>query len=231
MEFVSTFLIGFLGSFHCIGMCGPIVLALPSSDSKTSLIVSRLIYNFGRIVTYAFLGGILGVLGGKIILSGYQEILSIFLGVVLIAFAVFPYLLDKVFSKGIIEPLISPLKNFVSTFLASKSKVAFFLIGILNGYLPCGLVYAGLVKSVHSGTLVYGSLHMLAFGLGTLPLMFAWGILSNFLTLKARRIGNYIAQFWLIVLGVIFILRGLSLGIPYISPILDSVLGVPQCCH
>lgn len=212
-------------------MCGPIVLALPTSESKTSLVTTRLIYNFGRIVTYAFLGGILGVLGGKIILSGYQEILSIFLGVVLISFAVFPYFLDKVFSKGIIEAIISPLKNFISTFLASKSKIAFFLIGILNGYLPCGLVYAGLVKSVHSGTLVYGSLHMLAFGLGTLPLMFSWGILSNFLSLKARRIGNYIAQFWLVVLGIIFILRGLSLGIPYVSPILDSVLGVPQCCH
>ena len=217
---ISALLLGLLGSFHCIGMCGPIAFLLPvdrSNSWKRGLQI--FLYHFGRVFTYAIIGALFGFLGKNLSIFGIQQHLSIAIGVLMILLVLLP---KKILSQfNVTKPiygLISKMKSALGKELKKKTPETFFTIGFLNGFLPCGLVYMAVFASIAMGNVWQGSLYMALFGIGTIPLMTAAIYLGNVITgTVKKRIRKSIPVF-IILFGCLFILRGLGLGIPYLSP-------------
>jgi len=220
MDWLIPLTIGLVGSFHCVGMCGPIAIALPLKDNNwISRIFSGSVYNVGRIFTYGILGFLFGLLGKGIQLAGFQRWISILLGIVMIISVLFPYLFRQkiTFStlfSGFAIRLIGNLKKLFS----KRSYFSLFLIGLLNGLLPCGLVYVAIAGSINAGDVKNGILFMVLFGLGTLPLVLLVSLIGNVISLNMRRKVGKLVPYFIVILGVLFVLRGMSLGIPYVSP-------------
>ena len=223
-EILAAFFIGLVGSLHCIGMCGPIAIALPVPDSNNlSFFTGRILYNLGRVVTYSFLGAVLGLLGGRIALAGAQQVVSIILGVVIIISVLLPQKYKNYFAQHpLIQKLAQPLKANIGVLFKKGTFSAMFLIGILNGFLPCGLVYVALAGAIASGDAISGAAVMILFGLGTVPAMFAATIMGKFINVGIRTKIRKAVPILAIILGLIFVLRGMNLGIPYISPKLST---------
>ena len=219
-EIFAAFFIGFFGSLHCIGMCGPIAIALPvPNSSNLSFLTGRILYNLGRVITYSFLGAVLGLIGSKIALAGAQQIISIVLGVIIIIAVLLPQKYKNYFVQlPLIQKLAQPLKKNIGILFSKGTFSAMFLIGILNGFLPCGLVYVALAGSIASGNSISGAAVMILFGLGTVPAMFAATVLGKFVNVGIRTKIRKAVPVLAILLGVIFVLRGMNLGIKYISP-------------
>jgi uncharacterized protein len=219
-EIYAAFFVGLVGSLHCIGMCGPIAIALPIPDSSNlSFFTGRILYNLGRVVTYSFLGAILGLLGGRIAVAGAQQVVSIILGVLVIVAVLLPQKYKNFFAQHpAIQKLAQPLKSNIGMLFKKGTFSAMFLIGILNGFLPCGLVYVALAGAIASGDAISGAAVMILFGLGTVPAMFAASVFGKFINIGIRTKIRKAVPVLAILLGVIFILRGMNLGIKYISP-------------
>lgn len=229
MIFLTAFLTGLLGSFHCAGMCGPIALAVPTKGKSTGeRLISKVVYNSGRILTYAILGGVLGAFGLGLKLAGMQQSISIAAGILIIVVAVFS---TKTIEKWIGNPFSLVKGKTLSTLFQSPSYPSIFTIGLLNGLLPCGFVYVGLIGSVATQHAADGVLFMAIFGLGTFPMMLGVGMVGQFLTAHARTTVNKWVPVFAILIGCIFIARGLNLGIPYVSPkITTDNTAVKECC-
>lgn len=216
----SALIFGFISSLHCVGMCGPIAMMLPidqnNSFKKWSQIAT---YQLGRVVAYASLGLLFGVLGSGFFFAGFQQQLSILVGVLMILIAIIPEkkLAQYNFSKPIYK-LISTVKTQLGLQFKNKSYKSLFLIGLFNGYLPCGMVYIALFGAMAMNHVFLGSLYMILFGLGTIPLM---AVVVNFF--KSTSFTFY-AKFQkaipvlMILMGILFIVRGFGLNIPYFSP-------------
>ena len=216
----SALIFGLLGSFHCVGMCGPIAFMLPVDRKNPVKRAFQLMsYHAGRILTYSVLGLVFGIVGKSFNLFGIQQQLSIIIGVLMIVVILIP---TKIFNKyNFSRPLykaVGKVKSSMGTALKKKDPGTFFTIGYLNGLLPCGLVYMAFFGALSSGGALEGGLYMAVFGLGTIPLMTTAIYLGNFLKGKAKqRIVKMIPVF-VVIVGVLFIVRGLGLGIPYVSP-------------
>ncbi len=216
----TALLLGLAGSFHCIGMCGPIAFVIPvDRSSKSRLFFQTFLYNLGRLVSYSLIGVLFGFIGKGLYLAGFQQRLSILMGVIMIATILIPAsLFNKYnFSKPLYK-IIAKVKSKLSLYLTKKSNKALFSIGFFNGFLPCGLVYMALIGSISTGNVVQGALYMALFGLGTIPMMAAAVLLGNFVNISVRAKIQKIIPALVVVIGLLFILRGLGLGIPYISP-------------
>ncbi|MEP3837007.1 MAG: sulfite exporter TauE/SafE family protein [Algibacter sp.] len=229
----SAFILGLLGSFHCVGMCGPIAFMLPVDRTNGFKKASQIaIYHFGRLLAYSTIGLVFGLIGKGLFIFGFQQQLSIAIGVLMILVVLIP---QKTFNKyNVSKPiykLISKVKSALGTALKKKTMDTFLTIGFLNGFLPCGLVYMAIFAAIANGNALNGSLYMSIFGLGTIPLMTTAIYFSHFLKGKARqRIQNIIPVF-VVIIGVLFIIRGLGLGIPYLSPapVYDMVTNGIDC--
>jgi sulfite exporter TauE/SafE len=217
---VTAFILGLMGSFHCVGMCGPIAFLLPLDRSNSLLkYVQLLLYHTGRLITYAILGILFGLLGKSLYLFGFQQQLSIGIGLVMILLVLMPesFLRRYAISKPVYQ-LISKVKSALGSQLKQRTPDTFFTIGFLNGFLPCGLVYMALLGAVGEANVWEGSMYMVLFGMGTIPLMTATLFLGNFLKGEVRTRIRRLIPVFVVLVGVLFILRGLGLGIPYISP-------------
>ncbi|WP_339756712.1 sulfite exporter TauE/SafE family protein [uncultured Winogradskyella sp.] len=217
---VSALILGLLGSLHCVGMCGPIAFMLPVDRSNSFTKVSQIgVYHFGRLLAYSLLGFISGLIGKSLYIFGIQQQLSIVIGVLMIVLVLIPYkTLGKYNLSRPLNKIISKVKSSLGKALKKKSADTFLTIGFLNGFLPCGLVYMAVFGAIATGSLLEGSLYMVLFGLGTIPLMTTAIYLGKFLnTTIKQRIQKAIPVF-VVIIGVLFILRGLGLGIPYLSP-------------
>lgn len=217
---VSAFVLGLLGSFHCVGMCGPIAFMLPVDRSNSLKKVFQIgLYHFGRLLAYSLIGLVFGLLGKSIYIFGLQQQLSIAIGVLMIVVVLIPY---QTFSKyNASKPLfklISKVKSALGKELKKKTPDTFLTIGFLNGFLPCGLVYMAVFAAIATGSLINGSIYMVVFGLGTIPLMTTAIYISRFLKGSMRQHIQKAIPVFVVFIGVLFILRGLGLGIPYISP-------------
>ncbi|UMB61365.1 sulfite exporter TauE/SafE family protein [Lutibacter sp. A80] len=216
----TALVLGLAGSFHCIGMCGPIAFVLPvDRSSKSKLIFQTILYHLGRIISYSLIGLLFGFIGKGLYLAGFQQRLSILMGVVMIAIVIIPVsIFNKYnFSKPIYK-IIGKVKHKLGLYLTKKSNKALFLIGFFNGFLPCGLVYMALLGSISTGNVLNGSLYMAIFGVGTIPLMTGAIFLGDFVNLSIRNKIQKAIPVFVVIIGLLFILRGLGLGIPYISP-------------
>lgn len=216
----SAFLFGLISSLHCIGMCGPIAMMLPVDRNNPTKKASQiLIYHLGRITAYATIGFVFGLLGKGFYLAGIQQRLSIFIGIMIIFIVLIPVkLFSKYnFSKPIFK-IISNIKTALGNQFKNKSYKSIFTIGLLNGFLPCGMVYVALFGAIAMQSPVYGSFYMILFGLGTIPLMSLVIYMNSFLSISVRNKIQKVIPLVAIGIGCLFILRGLGLGIPYISP-------------
>ncbi|MGY8914256.1 MAG: sulfite exporter TauE/SafE family protein [Flavobacteriales bacterium] len=217
---LSAIILGLLGSLHCVGMCGPIAFLLPVDRNNSYKKLSQIfIYHLGRLLAYGTIGLVFGFLGKGLYVFGMQQKLSIFIGFVMILVVLLPY---KTFQKyNFSQPMfkvLSKIKSRLGKELQRKSPDTFLTIGLLNGFLPCGLVYMALFAAIAMGDPWDGSLYMILFGLGTIPLMTSAIYFTGILKGTARkRIQNLIPVF-VIVIGLLFIIRGLGLGIPFLSP-------------
>lgn len=231
----SAFLIGLFGSFHCIGMCGPIALALPiQNDNRLNLIVGRLLYNIGRAITYATFGLVFGLVGQSLSLAGFQQSASIFAGVLILSMVLLPSkITQKIYLLKPAYGFTNILKRKFGTLLKRKSIASTFMIGLLNGFLPCGLVYIAVAGAIASGGYFDGAAYMFVFGIGTLPIMLSVSLAGNFIGLNVRKRIHKIIPAFMIVLAFLFILRGMNLGIPYISPQLQQteITDESVICH
>jgi sulfite exporter TauE/SafE len=230
--FLSAIIFGLLGSFHCIGMCGPIAFMLPiDRHNKTKGFFQILSYHLGRLLSYSLIGLLFGFLGKGFYFFGFQQQLSIIVGISMILVVIFPTFFSKVnFSKSITK-VISKVKNALGKELKKKRNDTFFTIGFLNGFLPCGLVYMAVFGALATTNAFLGSLYMFIFGLGTIPLMTAVVYLGNFTKGSLRKNIQKMIPIVVVIIGVLFVLRGLGLGIPYISPapVLDLVSNSSSC--
>lgn len=220
---ITALLLGLMGSFHCAGMCGPIALSLPlHGNNWWQKTAGGIIYNLGRTVTYGVMGALFGLIGQGFHWLGFQQLVSILMGSFMIASVFFPYLFRNKNSINI-EFFTTPLRKAIQRMFQMRSYLGLFLVGLLNGLLPCGLVYLAIAGAIGTGSVYYGVAFMVLFGLGTLPMMLLISMLGNFLSIAIRNKINKIIPYLILVIGTIFILRGLSLGIPFLSPPADKL--------
>jgi len=229
----TALIFGLLSSFHCIGMCGPIAMMLPVDRSNPAKKVTQILsYHLGRISAYAAIGFVFGLLGKGFFMAGMQQKLSVIIGVLMIVAIVIP---EKTFaqynfSKPVFR-LISKVKQALGNQFKKKSYPSLFTIGLLNGFLPCGMVYVALFGAIAMQSISLGILYMVLFGLGTIPLMSTVVYINSFLTVSIRNKIQKAIPYVVVLIGVLFILRGLGLGIPYVSPATMSlfVQANPNC--
>ncbi|MGK0252598.1 MAG: sulfite exporter TauE/SafE [Mariniflexile sp.] len=232
--FLSALVLGLLGSFHCIGMCGPIAFMLPVDRTNTFKKVSQItIYHVGRLLAYSFIGLIFGLIGKSLYIFGFQQQLSIAIGVLMIAVVLIPKTVfnNYNFSKPIYKA-ISKVKSALGNAFKRKTADTFLTIGFLNGFLPCGLVYVAVFGAIAGGNAFDGMLYMAIFGLGTIPLMTTAIYFSHFLKGAVRQKIQKAIPVFVVLIGILFVLRGLGLGIPYISPApVYDVVSNSMDCH
>lgn len=224
----TAFLLGFLGSAHCAGMCGPLALMLPTTgNSRMKFLYGRIFYNSGRILTYAVLGAIFGLLGHTFALAGLQRWVSLIAGAgILIGLLASP----RVIVAGPTTRAVSWVKSRLGKLLQRRATSTLFGIGLLNGLLPCGLVYTACAAATTSSTVTGGVEYMALFGLGTLPMMLALSLAGQKLQFALRFKLQRLIPASLLLVGCLLLLRGMDLGIPYLSPKI-SPAGVLKCCH
>lgn len=222
----SAFLLGIGSSLHCLGMCGPLVMAVPfPRDKQTHL--TKSVYFLGKALAYGLLGALIGLLGIKAIWGSAQQYLSIIAGVLIILMAVFPFIIPQ----NVNYPF---QKTFQKTFRHIKENPKwwhFLQLGILNGFLPCGMVYMALTVAFASGSSLEGFLAMIAFGIGTTPILWAVTLVRDKITSSLRERLKPITIGLAILIGGLLILRGLNLGIPYVSPKMNHGVEQEVSCH
>ncbi len=219
--FEIGFLMGLLGSVHCIGMCGPLVLALPMAQ-KTNLEKWGVLflYHFGKISSYSMLGVLFGLFGSQLPLFGVQENISIFIGILMLIYVGYVFVLKPKQKLGFLQfnLLYSSITKQLGMLFKLNNKLAFYLIGFLNGLLPCGMVYLALTSALATQNIFYGGWLMAFFGLGTLPALIMVAIGGQYFGTKFRQQLQSLLPVFIFSMGVLLILRGLNLGIPYLSP-------------
>lgn len=231
--FLTAFTIGALGSFHCIGMCGPIAMAVPLGRAgEWQGVLRGVAYNSGRVITYLILGLIIGMIGERLAMGGFQQTLSVMVGVLILLAVLMPRsITSQVDPTSRISRWVLKAKGVFGSAMRSKSLMGPLSLGLMNGLLPCGLVYVGLAGALAVGNAMESALFMAAFGLGTLPMMLAVHMAGDLVSISARAKIRGMLPYAFAVMGVLFILRGMDLGIPYISPNMDMTYGSQMECN
>jgi len=213
----SALILGLMGSIHCLAMCGPLVLTLNAKKRQTSL--EKFYYNAGRIFTYCLLGALAGLFGSGLEWAIGQQFLSIFSGLLLLSGLLFTWIGTEG-RLSWISKLLVRVKLKMGKLLNGGSRNMWWF-GVYNGMLPCGLTYVALAAAISAGNLFQSVLYMALFGIGTSPMM--WMIVSSFQRLKLSWVsGNKIVRIFTWVLAILLIIRGLDLGVPYLSPDVNS---------
>jgi sulfite exporter TauE/SafE len=224
--------LGLLSSFHCVGMCGPLALSLPVSHlSKQFQWIAIILYNAGRLITYTLLGSLLGILGHQIFLAGWQQWFSLLLGAVVMIYSIQFFFLRKVWQPSWLLGFHTAIQNIMLRLLNARLLIGFLCLGMANGLLPCGMVYLAIAGALSTADTSESIVFMLSFGLGTLPAMLALSLMSFRIDIAARRSIKKAMPYMAMTVAVLLILRGLNLGIPFISPVLASSTGTAASCH
>lgn len=224
VDLVAAFMLGAVGSLHCIGMCGPLALAVPGSNrSRWAFFGERVVFNLGRIVTYGVMGTVLGLVGTSLLI-GVQQELSIVLGVFVLLTVLVPYgFRSRLGRWSPLDRVYAFTQRHFASFLAKKGWTALFTLGLLNGLLPCGLVYTALVGATAEADPVQSALFMMVFGAATAPALIIVAFTGRVLAVKYRTLLTRAVPVLTVVLAAILILRGMNLGIPMVSPKVTQV--------
>ncbi|MBB1148944.1 MULTISPECIES: sulfite exporter TauE/SafE family protein [unclassified Myroides] len=217
---ISALIFGLVSSLHCIGMCGPIALMLPISQNNQVVKIRQMFtYHIGRIAAYSLLGFVFGLFGKGLFLAGFQQQLSIVVGIIMIVLALVPT--NRIGNFNLLKPMyrfVNWIKSSLGKQFKKKSPNALFFIGFFNGFLPCGMVYVALFGALATQDVFLGMAYMAFFGLGTIPLM---SLVIYFKNLFSERFRRNVMKYYpvvIVLIGMLFIIRGLGLNIPFLSP-------------
>lgn len=215
-----AFFMGLFGSLHCAVMCGPLVLALPAAGRSPGMVVlNRVLYQFGRITTYAFMGLVVGFIGNSIAVKGWQQAISLVTGSFLVMMGLFNLFSNHFprivrMQQSMMQPLIQRMGYWL--YRPGGSWMA----GMMNGFLPCGMVYMSLAAALNADTALGGAAFMVFFGLGTFPMMIGVALLGSLLKRKLSLNLSKWLPAMLLIMGLWFLLRGANLDIPMLSPLI-----------
>jgi sulfite exporter TauE/SafE len=200
---ITALLLGLMGSLHCAGMCGPLVLLTPvKGSSRTAIVLSRALYHTGRIAMYAGLGLIFGLIGESILVAGSQRWLSLGVGVLMLVVLFAPLPFGK---KAWRIPML--IKSRFGKLLREPTWTSIFALGVTNGLLPCGLVYMAATAAIAAGCLVNSVLYMTLFGLGTLPMLLTISVTAHRIKFLARPGLQKLVPFGVAIVALILIVR------------------------
>ncbi len=218
---ITAFVTGLFGSLHCAGMCGPLALSF-NFQNKGNPFLNGLVYNASRIFAYILLGLIFGAIGMSFAFAGWQQIISIVSGLIVLMIIFFQQWSSAQPKFTWLMRYNNFVKNKIGKALSQTGFKSVAILGFFNGLLPCGLVYLAVAGAVAGGAVITGGIYMLLFGLGTFPMLFLFSAFGNYLSWKKKlAIRKYLPAFS-VVIGVLLILRGLNLGIPYVSPQINT---------
>lgn len=211
---LSALIIGFLGSFHCVAMCGPIALAITNrAEGDVRFFINRSIYNLGRILTYAFLGLLAGSAGHIFLLAGFQSSISIGIGVLMIITVMLLYFIPERAMKGIVSiKLNQVVKRLLSNQIKKRNRLSLLFTGMANGILPCGFVYVAVAGAAATQEPAHGMVYMVMFGLGTFPAMMLVSLFGKFAGIKFRNLISKASPVFMVLLGLFFIYRGMMIS-------------------
>lgn len=227
---IAGFTLGLFGSIHCVGMCGPLALALPSVHSgQKQKLFAALQYNLGRVITYTLLGLVFGIIGRSFQFIGFQQLFSVITGSIMLLFTVLYFGYKRTWQPQWFQNFIWQVQSFIAA--ALKKNGSSLIIGMANGLLPCGMVYAALAGALVSNSIASSSLFMACFGMATIPLMLLLMQFGNSISLQLRIKLKKLTPFVLVLVSVLLIVRGLDLGIPYLSPLLNVSHASSVQCH
>lgn len=224
--------LGLVSSLHCIGMCGPLALALPVRHlHKPAQVTAIVLYNAGRIITYSMAGLVMGLAGRRIYLAGFQQSLSIVLGIILL-FSTVQYF----FFKNRLQPIwlqkcYYRIQLLMGRCFQPRRLVGYLLPGLVNGLLPCGMVYLAIAGALSTAKVSHSVLFMCSFGAGTLPAMLMLSLFGLRINTSWRQQMKKAMPYIVAGMAVFLIMRGLHLGIPFVSPVLPSAPGDAVSCH
>ena len=219
---ISTGLVlGLAGSLHCVGMCGPLSLGLPMHETSPSRrIIALALYHLGRIITYSLLGLFFGLIGRRFYIAGMQQGLSIALGVMMLVAALQYFIFRYVYQPAFIRKMYSRLQQAMIRVMKNISLPNYVLFGAMNGLLPCGMVYVAIAAAMSTNGILTGTVMMASFGAGTLPAMLALALFGYMVKMPARNQLRRLSPYFVCAIGLVLILRGLNLGIPFVSPVM-----------
>lgn len=215
MNLITPLLVGLAGSLHCIGMCGPLLLAVPlDAAGKRQVLGQMLVYHSGRLLTYAALGLLFGLLGKGLAVAGFQKILSVGAGILMLVMAFMAWRFERlVTALPGFGSLAKWVKSGIGNLLRRNALWSKFTMGLLNGLLPCGMVYAALAGAIATTGILEGGFFMAVFGLGTLPLLLLVSIAGRTFKPGFRRQIRYAQPILLGIVGIILLQRGLQLDL------------------
>jgi sulfite exporter TauE/SafE len=220
-----AFFIGLFGSLHCIGMCGPLDFAVPASQKGWGYIVAdKFLYNLGRVLSYTTIGFLIGFVGRQLWISGFQQGISLASGLLIILAGFSRMFKIRLFNGKVSSRFLAPVSKAIN--YAIQHRAGNFAVGVLNGFLPCGFVYLALVGAINTASPLSAAQYMFWFGAGTFPLMLLATISTGFMSLTVRRRINSALPYLMVCLGFWFILRGMDLNIPYLSPSISDTHSV-----
>ena len=229
---ISGIALGMVSSFHCVGMCGPIAFSLPLHYLPApKKIAGILLYNAGRVITYSILGLVFGFIGRQVYLGGFQQWFSIVLGVVILIILIQSIISKKFLHLNFLDKTNLKLQLFIGKYIKQKQLYGMFLIGAANGLLPCGMVYFAIAGALATGSILGGVGFMASYGLGTMPLMVMLSYFGFMIKISVRNTMKKIIPYFIASIAVLLILRGMNLGIPYISPYFVNTAGKAVSCH
>lgn len=220
-----AFFTGLFGSLHCVAMCGPLVMSVPFPGNVWFSLLQKIIYQLGRILTYALIGFAAGSVGSLFNILGLQQSLSFVSGILLINIAAYHFAGRKTTSSKTYLKLIGPLMSFMGRWMSKP--YGGLIAGSLHGLIPCGMVYMALAGSLNTGSAYAGSEFMFYFGLGTTPLL----MLTSFIPIVLRRFRapRLMIPALFLVAGILLVNRSLNLQIPYLSSPVISSKDAPIC--
>jgi uncharacterized protein len=229
---IAGFMLGLIGSLHCVGMCGPLALALPIQYLyKSQRAFANVLYQLGRVITYSTLGLLLGLVGRQVYLAGLQQWFSIGMGILIIFLLIQYWIFRRNVRPALLNTFYLGVQRVMIKILKTRGTTAFLFFGMANGLLPCGMVYIALAGALVTTAVHESVLFMAMFGLGTVPAMIAISFFGQYFGLKVRNSFRRIVPAFVMAMAVILILRGMNLGIPFISPLLPSSSPAAVSCH
>lgn len=227
----TALMLGLVGSVHCVGMCGPIALALPLPlKDRVQLTIQALGYHLGKTTTYMLLGVVFGLIGKGLFLLPYQAGISIGLGLLMLFLAILNTRVEQWLAQlpGW-KQVLGWVRRQMGRFLNRKSPWSTLYIGLLNGLLPCGLVYVAIVGAVATGEIGSAMVYMGLFGIGTMPLLLLTSLAGSWLKGPFRKYLNWIQPALLFTMATLLILRGFNVEIPVSLPIWEAGQEIPMC--
>ena len=222
---VSAFILGFFGSIHCVAMCGPLVIAFGSFSKGMKY---KFIQQLGRLVGYGLLGVLMGLIGNTLVLFTLQQRISLIAGVLLLLITVLTFWKKKWFS-GFENRFLSKIQSYLMSNIKNVA-IKFFALGVLNAFLPCGLLYVALITAASLSSFEYSALYMVLFGLGTFPALLLVAYFGNRLVSFFKGFQKKWVPALTFAMGLFLVVRGMGLGIPYLSPKFNVETEVPECC-